>query len=43
MSVLFTIVPNLKKKKKANQMSISRKMTKHTVVYSYNGIQLSKI
>lgn len=44
MSVLFTIVPNLKKKKKkANQMSISRKMTKHTAVYSYNGIQLSKI
>lgn len=35
--------PKLKEKKKANQMSISRKMTKHTVVYSYNGIQLSKI
>lgn len=36
--------PKLKeKKKKANQMSISRKMTKHTAVYSYNGIQLSKI
>lgn len=36
--------PKLKeKKKKANQMSVSRKMTKHTAVYSYNGIQLSKI
>lgn len=40
MSVLFTIVPNLKKK---IQMSIRRKMAKHTVVYLYNGILLSKI
>lgn len=41
MSVLFTIVPNLKKKKILK--SISRKMAKHTVVYLYNGILLSKI
>ena len=34
--------PKLKKKKKILK-SVSRKMAKHTVVYLYNGILLSKI